>query len=168
MQNWLLIPSRLSISLSTPTRITLFSCLCKPGNLQLVSPLSVSMSRTASLYPAETNSGVVTSFIPLTTTWKPPSSCLTKFRLDGPSLMAFDPAYGLDNDVEPGAICGSPEMTTRWEQGLLGQGGSYKTRLSIGPMECPKGWSTLASSTRDSISVLQTCRPSYVCIESLQ
>ncbi|KGO75606.1 hypothetical protein PITC_050360 [Penicillium italicum] len=116
------------------------------------------MSDSAVLYPAETNSGTVTSYVPLTTTWTPPSECYTKYRLDGPSLMAFDPAYGLD--VETGLVCGPPAMTTWWEQGLLGDHGSYATRISIGPMSCPDNWSTLASSTKDSSSILQMCCPS--------
>ncbi|KAJ5588161.1 hypothetical protein N7537_010839 [Penicillium hordei] len=116
------------------------------------------MSDSAVLYPAETNSGTVTSYVPLTTTWTPSPECFTKYRLDGPSLMAFDPAYGLD--VETGVLCGPPAMTTWWEQGLLGDHGSYATRISIGPMSCPDNWSTLASSTKDSSSVLEMCCPS--------
>ncbi|KGO40815.1 hypothetical protein PEXP_086270 [Penicillium expansum] len=116
------------------------------------------MSNSAIFYPAESHSGTVTSYVPLTTTWTPPSGCSTKYRLDGPSLVAFDPAYGLD--VETGIVCGPPAMTTWWEQGLLGDGGSHKTRLSIGPMSCPEDWSTLASSTKDSSSVLEMCCPS--------
>lgn len=72
--------------------------------------------------------------------------------------MAFDPAYGLD--VETDVACGPPVVTTWWEQGLLGGGGSYKTEVSIGPLTCPKDWETVASSTKDSSSVLEMCCPS--------
>lgn len=112
---------------------------------------------STTIYPAETSDGTVTSFIPLTTTWTPSAGCETKYRLDGPSLMAFDPGYGLD--VETGVICDPPAMTTWWEQGLLGGGGLYETAVSIGPLVCPSGWTTVAESTKDTTSTAAMCCP---------
>ncbi|KAJ5833840.1 hypothetical protein N7474_002151 [Penicillium riverlandense] len=119
------------------------------------------MSNT--LYPAETHSGTVTSFIPLTTIWTAPAGCSGSFRLDGPSLMAFDPGYGLDINTD--VICDPPAMTTWWEQGLLGGGGAYKTEVSIGPLTCPDGYSTVASSVKDVSSTLAMCCPGGYYLE---
>jgi len=46
-------------------------------------------------YPAETNDREVTSWIPLTSVWPTSPGCESIYRLDGPSLVAFDPGYGL-------------------------------------------------------------------------
>lgn len=111
-----------------------------------------------SLYPAETNDGVVTSWIPLTTVYTPPTGCSTQFRLNGPSLVAFDPGYGLDIDSK--VICAPPAVTTWWEQGRLGQGAaSGHTAASIGPLTCPSSWTTVATSVKDKISTNIMCCP---------
>lgn len=112
-----------------------------------------------SLYPAETNSGVVTSWIPLTTVFTPSASCTSQFRLDGPSLVAFDPGYGLD--IDSNAECAPPAVTTWWEQGRLGGGdGNGHTAVSIGPLTCPDEWTTVASSTSQGSSTAFMCCPS--------
>lgn len=91
------------------------------------------------IYPAETNNGVVTSWIPLSTAWPSSSGCADSFRLDGLSLMAFDPGYSLN--VNPSVTCEPPEVTTWWEQGLLGGGDSSgHTAVSIGPLVCPESF----------------------------
>lgn len=46
-------------------------------------------------YPAETNDREVTSWIPLTSVWPTSPGCESIYRLDVPSLVAFDPGYGL-------------------------------------------------------------------------
>ncbi|KAL1982509.1 hypothetical protein VTN96DRAFT_1234 [Rasamsonia emersonii] len=112
-----------------------------------------------SVYPAETTSGVVTSWIPLTTVWTASAGCSDSFRLDGPSLVAFDPGYGLDIDHR--VICQPPAVTTWWEQGLLGGGDqSGHTAVNILPLTCPEGFSTVVTSTRDHSSTLAMCCPS--------
>ncbi|RHZ72042.1 hypothetical protein CDV55_106432 [Aspergillus turcosus] len=113
---------------------------------------------SATLYPAETNAGTVTSFIPLTTAWPSSSGCGSYFRLDGPSLMAYDPGYGLAIDTN--VICAPPAVTTWWEQGLLDGGNQYHTAVSIGPMTCPEAFSTVVTSVKDGISTLAMCCPS--------
>ncbi|KAJ2902384.1 hypothetical protein MKZ38_000630 [Zalerion maritima] len=112
----------------------------------------------ASTYPAETGpSGDVTSFVPLTTRYTYSPSCSEAFRLNGPSLVAFDPGYGLDIDSD--MICQPGAVTTWWEQARLGINQDEHTAVSLGPMKCPSGWSTLASSTKDKSSTLAMCCP---------
>ncbi|PYH44695.1 uncharacterized protein BP01DRAFT_383262 [Aspergillus saccharolyticus JOP 1030-1] len=109
-------------------------------------------------YPPETNSGTVTSYLPLTTAWPSSSGCASYFRLDRPTLVAWDPGYGLD--VNHNIACEAPEVTTWWEQGLLGNGGTLPTRVSLGPFTCPEGFATMKSSIKDAYSTLAMCCPS--------
>lgn len=114
---------------------------------------------SATLYPAETDSGgTVTSYIPLATSWSASEGCSSSFRFNGPSLMAFDPAYGID--VNTNAVCNPPAVTTWWNQGNLGGGGSEHTIASIGPLTCPGGFSTVVTSVKDTISTKAMCCPS--------
>lgn len=111
------------------------------------------------LYPAETNGGQVTSWIPLTTAWSASPDCSSIYRLNGPSLVAFDPGYGLD--IDPGVTCQPAAVTTWWEQARLG-GGRYDshTAVSILPLKCPEDFSTVATSIKDGSSTLAMCCPS--------
>ncbi|KAF2084082.1 hypothetical protein K490DRAFT_49939 [Saccharata proteae CBS 121410] len=109
-------------------------------------------------YTAETISGEVTQYIPLTTTWTASSDCSRSFRQDGPSLVAFDPGYGLG--IDSAVICQPPAVTTWWNQGLLGGGAADHTAVSIMPMTCPAGWSTVVTSVKDGVSTLAMCCPS--------
>lgn len=113
---------------------------------------------SVTLYPAETNDDTVTSFIPLTTAWPSSSGCDHYFRLNGASLMAYDPGYGLE--IDRNVICAPPAVTTWWEQGRLGGGNQYHTAVSIGPMVCPEGFSTVITSVKDDTSTLAMCCPS--------
>ncbi|KAI0475656.1 hypothetical protein GGR56DRAFT_695430 [Xylariaceae sp. FL0804] len=110
------------------------------------------------IYPAVTSSGVVTSFIPLTTVFTPSAGCSGRYRLDGPSLVAFDPGYGLD--IDPDVRCAPSAVTTWWEQGRLGFDGAGHTAISLGPLTCPDDWITVASSVgEDRSSTLAMCCP---------
>lgn len=113
-------------------------------------------SMSAAVYLPETTSGVVTSWIPLTTVFTSSVGCSGSFRLDGPSLVAFDPKYGLD--INPGVNCQLPAVTTWSGQSLLGSGPNH-TAVSISPLTYPEGWKTLATSTRDHSSALALCCP---------
>lgn len=111
--------------------------------------------------PQETNIGEATAWIPLTTAFSWSSACTGQFRLDGPSLMAFDPGYGLE--VDTNVICQPPAVTTWWEQAKLGVATKAgHTAASLQPMVCPMGFSTLASSVKDLSSTLALCCPPYV------
>jgi len=113
---------------------------------------------TQLLYPAETTSGVVTSFIPLTTVFTHSSACSRYLRLNGDTLVAFDPGYGLD--IDSNARCVPSAVTTWWEQGRFGNTNDEDhTAVSLGPMVCPHAWSTVVSSVRDHSSTLAMCCP---------
>lgn len=112
------------------------------------------------VYPAVTSNGAVTSFVPLTTVFTPSADCSNYYRLNGPSLVAFDPGYGLDIDTQ--VRCLPPAVTTWWEQGRLGAVDDDHTALSLGPMTCPDEWTTVATSIEDRSSTLAMCCPSYV------
>ncbi|OMP83029.1 hypothetical protein BK809_0001221 [Diplodia seriata] len=105
----------------------------------------------------ETNDGEVTSWIPLTAAFTPTEGCESAFRLNGPSLVAFDPGYGLDIDQR--VKCAPSAVTTWWEQGRLGVGPSEHTAVSIQPLTCPHEWSTVASSIKDGSSTQAMCCP---------
>ncbi|KAK2059380.1 hypothetical protein LY76DRAFT_570921 [Colletotrichum caudatum] len=110
-------------------------------------------------YPPETDqAGTVTSFIALPTVFTPPSSCSSIYRLNGFSLVAYDPGFGLDIDSR--VRCAPAAVTTWWEQGRLGiNGGEGHTAVSIGPLTCPDGWNTVATSAKDETSTLAMCCP---------
>ncbi|AEO63635.1 uncharacterized protein THITE_2085148 [Thermothielavioides terrestris NRRL 8126] len=114
----------------------------------------------ATVYPPETTDGVVTSWVPLTTIFTPSLGCESKFRLDGPSLVAYDPGYGLDIDSR--VKCAPPAVTTWWEQGRLGGGDDAgHTAVSLGPLTCPSAWTTVASWVRASSTQVMCCPPDY-------
>lgn len=114
-------------------------------------------------YSAVTDSGgAVTSFLALTTTFTVPSSCSNLFKDEGPSIVAFDPSWGLD--IRPQDVCQPRAVTTWWNQGNLGTGGNDRTAVSLGPLLCPQGFSTVASWASDSSSTQAMCCPKYVLV----
>ncbi|KAH6641806.1 hypothetical protein F5144DRAFT_148954 [Chaetomium tenue] len=115
----------------------------------------------ANVYPPETDEdGVVTSWVPLTTTFTPSVGCESKFRLNGMSLVAYDPGYGLDIDSR--VKCQPPAVTTWWEQGRLGRGNDEgHTAASIGPLKCPNAWGTVAMSVNGISTHAMCCPPEY-------
>ncbi|KAI1361360.1 hypothetical protein F5Y08DRAFT_22980 [Xylaria arbuscula] len=116
------------------------------------------------VYPAVSASGTVTSFVPLATVFTPSSGCSDHFRLNGPSLVAFDPGYGLD--IDSNVRCAPSAVTTWWEQGRLGDSGDDHTALSLGPFTCPYKWSTVVSSVEDGSSTIAMCCPSGYYLEN--
>ncbi|KAI1807001.1 hypothetical protein F4811DRAFT_62427 [Daldinia bambusicola] len=116
------------------------------------------------VYPAVTSDGVVTSFVPLTTLFTPSTGCSDYFRLNGNSLVAFDPGYGLD--IDDNVRCLPSAVTTWWEQGRLGANDEGHTALSLGPLTCPYEWQTVASSIKDGSSTLAMCCPSGYYLEN--
>ncbi|KAI0965894.1 hypothetical protein F4678DRAFT_310512 [Xylaria arbuscula] len=110
------------------------------------------------LYPAATSDGAVTSFLPLTSLFTPSAECSDYFRLNGPSLVAFDPGYGLD--IDPQVRCVPSAVTTWWEQGRLGVNDDDHTAISLGPLVCPYEWKTVATSVEDKSSTVAMCCPS--------
>ncbi|KAK8055337.1 hypothetical protein PG993_000564 [Apiospora rasikravindrae] len=113
--------------------------------------------------PATDDEGTVTVFVPLTTTFTAAPSCSTLFRQNGPSLVAYDPGYGLDIDTRAGGgKCAPGAVTTWWEQARLGfnDDDGHHTAASLEPLTCPDGWLTLASSQKDAQSTVAMCCPS--------
>jgi hypothetical protein len=102
-----------------------------------------------------TNAGTVTSLIPLTTAWPSSSGCESYFRLNGPSLLNYDPGYGAEIDMN--VICAPQAVTTWWEQGCLGGGTQYHTVVGIGPITCPEAFPRVVTSIKDGISTLEMC-----------
>jgi hypothetical protein len=131
-----------------------FAC----ANLVLITVHYLRPASMSSPYPAETNGGVVTSWIPLTTSFASVSGCSNSYMLEGPSLVAFDPGYGLS--INSDATCQPSAVTTWWKQARLGGGsGSGHTAVSILPLTCPDGWSTVATSISDSTTTQAMCCP---------
>ncbi|KAK5626092.1 hypothetical protein RRF57_001807 [Xylaria bambusicola] len=112
----------------------------------------------ALIYPAINSSGTITSFLPLTTIFTPSIECSLYFRLNGPSLVAFDPGYGLD--INSSVRCAPSAVTTWWEQGRLGDNDEDHTALSLGPFTCPYEWSTVVTSVENQSSTHAMCCPS--------
>ncbi|KAF1827946.1 uncharacterized protein K489DRAFT_32124 [Dissoconium aciculare CBS 342.82] len=105
----------------------------------------------------KTQGGTVTSFLPLTTTYTAPASCSSIFQLEGPDLVAFDPAYALRVDSK--VVCNPSAVTSWWLQALLGVNTADHTDIQLGPLVCPSGWQTLASSVSDKSSTFAFCCP---------
>ncbi|KAK4158586.1 hypothetical protein C8A00DRAFT_28598 [Chaetomidium leptoderma] len=121
----------------------------------------------AAVYPPETNDDVATSWVPLTTTFTPSVGCESKFRLNGMSLVAYDPGYGLDIDSR--VKCAPPAVTTWWEQGRLGRGNDAgHTAASLGPMICPNAWSTVATSVKGSSTQAMCCPPDFYLANAIR
>lgn len=131
-------------------------CRCLSSIISFVqSHIALSPQRFAFNFPtmsvtAETNGGVVTSWIPLTTVFTPPSGCESSFRFVG-SLLAFASNYGgIANK------CVAPAVTSWWEQ--VDRDGS--TITSIQPLTCPYLWTTATTVVTDSTSTQIMCCPS--------
>lgn len=105
-------------------------------------------------YPAETNDGVVTSWIPLTTEWTSVKGCSDSYMLQGTTIVAFDPAYGIS--VRPGVRCQPDAVTTWWNQVVLGES---STAVSLLPVTCPEKWSTVLTFVQSKISTQVMCCP---------
>lgn len=111
----------------------------------------------ANIYPPETTSGVVTSYIPLTDVFVPPESCKSVFR-EGASWIAYDLLYGLE--INSNVVCQPSAVTTWWTQATSGSPLSGQTIVSIGPLSCPSSWNTVATSLKDVSSTAAMCCPS--------
>ncbi|KAI1341380.1 hypothetical protein F5Y15DRAFT_354893 [Xylariaceae sp. FL0016] len=104
----------------------------------------------------ETNAGVVTSWIPITTAHPTQAGCdqhLWKFIPN--TIAAWDPGYGMS--VDPDATCHPKPVTTWWLQDRLGINDA--TVLSLGPLTCPQAYYTATASAKDSSSTFVACCP---------
>lgn len=130
---------------------------------------STSTQTAITTLPPETTSGIVTAWIPLTTTAPPPySACWNEsFTNDYDTHafdsvpVAFDPDFGFQNGSSY-IIC-QPDEVASWFHHPTASSttGDFATVTSIQPVVCPSMWSTAFTSTvRNSVQV--TCCPKLV------
>jgi hypothetical protein len=113
-------------------------------------------------YSVETVSGVVTSWLPLTASFSAPSACFTGIYSQQGSagqLIAFDPFY--QSIVPSFSTACFPEQATLWyNQGT----DPLSTVTSLGPFECPGGYTTAFTTEQAPSSTEIACCPSYVLL----
>ncbi|KAL3422487.1 hypothetical protein PVAG01_06643 [Phlyctema vagabunda] len=114
-------------------------------------------------YPPETHEGIVTSWAPIATAFPPSQGCENLFwSVVQSTLAAWDAGYGIsvDNNVR----CMPPAVTSWWDQDRLGA--NSLTRVSLGPITCPVGYSTvLAQVENQSSTFVACCPPQYTFVE---
>ncbi|CAJ2502669.1 Uu.00g100630.m01.CDS01 [Anthostomella pinea] len=104
----------------------------------------------------ETNAGVVTSWIPITTAHPDQAGCDGyKWRFVPDTIAAWDPGYGIS--VQTDATCLPKAVTTWWLADRLGL--NTQTVLSVGPITCPEAYYTASVSAKDESSSLVACCP---------
>jgi len=105
----------------------------------------------------ETNLGVVTSWVPITTAYPSVQGCDQLYwSVVANTVAAWDPGYGLD---VADSSCLPRAATTWWDQDRIGR--NPETVLSIGPITCPEAYHTAKTSVKDSSSTLVGCCPLY-------
>ena len=109
---------------------------------------------TTVTHPAETNNGVVTSWLPLPTAWPSVQPCSTDIysQVGGGLALAFDPWYGKEIDTR--LTCLPPAATLWWSQS------PGQTVTSLGPLACPELYTTGTTSVINSQSTFIACCPS--------
>ena len=140
-------------------------------------------------YPPETNNGVITSWIPLTTGWTDTTACnaryilynartteYTTFIIDKSAIesssdvtlatfVAYDPSWGIW--VDPAVQCMPSEaISSRYPFPFYHdrdwhwrQQGNPETKISLLPLICPDPWSTVATFVKSVISTQVMCCP---------
>ncbi|KPI36168.1 uncharacterized protein AB675_8859 [Cyphellophora attinorum] len=115
---------------------------------------------TSNDYAIETNAGIVTTWVPLSTTYSPTQACRTSFRgvYDGGSndgLNAFDPNY---STLDSSYSCMPAAASVWWDQPVASDQ-TATTTLGIGPIVCPESWHVVQTSTKDVTSIFSMCCP---------
>lgn len=112
----------------------------------------------------ETNTGVVTSWIPITTQWPSDPKCTSLFWKYVQTIIAgWDPGYGVLVDTD--ATCLPKGVTTWWLADHLGP--NAQTAISLGPLICPEAYYTANQSVKDASSTFVACCPSLVSCHRL-
>lgn len=109
--------------------------------------------------PAETNGGVVTSWLPVTSAWPSVEPCSAAIysqvgNIIGLAAIAFDPFFGENINTE--LTCLPPFATSWWDQQ---QQTPAQTVTSLGPLVCPGLYTTATSSILNSMSTFIACCP---------
>ncbi|KAB5572791.1 hypothetical protein GE09DRAFT_684292 [Coniochaeta sp. 2T2.1] len=103
----------------------------------------------------ETNAGIVTSWVPITTAYPSVQGCdQLYYSVVANTVAAWDPGYGIN---VADSSCLPRAATTWWNQGNLGR--NTETVMSIGPITCPQAFYTARTSVKDSSSTLVGCCP---------
>jgi len=121
---------------------------------------NMSTSTPSPTHPPETNLGIVTSWLPLTTAYPSQSGCSADIYArwgitSGYNAVAFDPDYGIS--VNTSVSCLPVQATTWWEQ--LGLQDTTSTVISLGPVVCPAQYTTIGTSLVGVGSTLVVCCP---------
>jgi hypothetical protein len=121
---------------------------------------------TTTTHPAQLNSGVWTSWLPVTTAWPSNTACNTAIwarygiqesRSFWPYI--YDPAYGTLVANTP--TCLPPEATSWWVDGVTGVK-DVVTKYSLGPLVCPEAYTTISTSVVSGSSTSVICCPTFV------
>jgi hypothetical protein len=105
--------------------------------------------------PAEFANGILTSWIPLTTTGPTFSATCSAaiYMPPGQQILAgFDPWYG--QNINTKQACLAKEQTTWWDQV-----NAPSTTYLLGPFACPTEYTQVATSSINSITTLVACCP---------
>ncbi|PMD59208.1 uncharacterized protein K444DRAFT_664331 [Hyaloscypha bicolor E] len=120
---------------------------------------------SVAVHPPETNGGIVTSWLPLTSTWPSVAECATggiysQMGANGALAIAYDPYYGMS--IDRSLTCLPPFATAWWSQSTTTP---LLTHTSLGPFVCPGGYTTATSSVVNDISTFVGCCPSSYTFE---
>ncbi|KAE9379498.1 hypothetical protein N431DRAFT_478501 [Stipitochalara longipes BDJ] len=114
-------------------------------------------------HPAELNSGIWTSWLPLTTAWPSQSACNSAIWIrgsidesDDSFPYIFDPDYG--SSVANSLTC-LPPYATQWWEGAVTTSNTI-TSWSIGPIVCPAAYTTASTTVVSGSSTSVMCCPS--------
>lgn len=126
---------------------------------RLRNSYSPAVRMSATTRAPETNGGVVTSWLPVSSAWPSVSQCSTEIysQLGGGVAIGFDPYYGIYISTQ--VTCLPPYATSWWNQP---DQTPAQTRTSIGPLVCPQLYTTAYTSVVNSESTFIACCPSYV------
>jgi hypothetical protein len=112
----------------------------------------------ASQHSPETSSGIVTSWLAVTTAWPTQAGCSSAlWNVWSTAIVAFDPGYSLS--VDKRSSCLPPAAMSWWEQDHSTHTGMT---LSLGLLVCPQAYTTASSSEKHNFSTFIACCPSYV------
>jgi hypothetical protein len=122
---------------------------------------------STSTRPPETNSGVVTSWLPISTAWPSVSQCSTEIysQLGGGGVaIGFDPYFGMY--ISSQTTCLPPVATEWWNQEKQTPAQTV-TSLGGGPSICPQLYTTAHTSILNSMSTFVACCPSQYAFQSV-
>jgi hypothetical protein len=123
-------------------------------------PTARRRNMTSVVHPPETNGGIVTSWLPITSAWPSIPECATggiysQLGGNGALAIADDPYYGIS--IDTALTCLPPVATSWWDQSSATP---LLTHISLGPIVCPGGYTTATTSAVNDISTFIACCPS--------